>query len=210
MSKNSKLKNNKRTRWPSLDPQPPLLPTPCFLPTKFTLASNVATFYFSRDPLLHPHSHLRWNWQKNAMTLLRSQAASVANSKFSLTEFTLASNVTTLCFSRDPLPHPHSHLRRNWQKNRMTLASLAKCWGQTHSLIFGQCSQLLKDKMKQDADWTAGSVSYNPLTLCQLIEKTVLAQIEDQQPFDNLWFSTHPIIHPSQIHLASHNIGAFY
>jgi hypothetical protein len=38
--------------------------------------------------------------------------------------------------------------------------------GQTHSLILGQCFQLLRDKMKQDTDWTAVSVSCDPLTFC--------------------------------------------
>ena len=42
---------------------------------------------------------------------------------------------------------------------------------------------MLKDKMKQDADWNLVSVSYDPLTLYRLIEKTVLAQTEDQCPF---------------------------
>jgi hypothetical protein len=51
------------------------------------------------------------------------------------------------------------------------------------SSILGQCSQLLKDKMKQDVDWTAASASYDPLTLHRLIQKTVFAQTEDQCPF---------------------------
>jgi hypothetical protein len=37
--------------------------------------------------------------------------------------------------------------------------------------------------MKQDTDWTTVSVSYNPLTLYCLIEKTILSQTEDQYPF---------------------------
>jgi hypothetical protein len=37
--------------------------------------------------------------------------------------------------------------------------------------------------MKQGVDWTAASASYNPLMLHRLIEKTVLAQTEDQHPF---------------------------
>jgi hypothetical protein len=37
--------------------------------------------------------------------------------------------------------------------------------------------------MKQDTDWTTGvSTSYDPLTLYRLIEKTVLAQTDDQYP----------------------------
>jgi hypothetical protein len=86
-----------------------------------------------------------------------------------------------------------------WRTYREQNASFAKHRGQTHSLILRQRSQLLEDKMKQDADWTVVfdcgvSVSYNLLTLCQLIRKTVLAQTEDQHPFatavcdQELWF----------------------
>jgi hypothetical protein len=37
--------------------------------------------------------------------------------------------------------------------------------------------------MKQDADWITVSTSYDPLSLYRLIEKTILAQTEDQYPF---------------------------
>jgi hypothetical protein len=70
-----------------------------------------------------------------------------------------------------------------WRTYRERNASLVKYRDQTHSLVLGQCSQLLKDKMKQDLDWTTVSISYDPLTLYRLIEKTVLAQTEDQYPF---------------------------
>jgi hypothetical protein len=66
-------------------------------------------------------------------------------------------------------------------------ASLTKDRGQTYSLILGQCSQLLKDKMKQDIHWGMVSVSYHPLTLYRLIEKTILAQTEDQYPFATVY-----------------------
>ena len=64
---------------------------------------------------------------------------------------------------------------------------LAKHRGQTYSLILGQCSQLLKDKIKQDAEWNAVSISYDHLTLYRLIEKTILAQTEDQYPFATVY-----------------------
>ena len=41
--------------------------------------------------------------------------------------------------------------------------------------------------MKQDADWTAVSTSYEPLSLYRLIEKTILAQTEDQYPFATVY-----------------------
>ncbi len=55
--------------------------------------------------------------------------------------------------------------------------------GQAYSLILGQCTQLLQDKMKQDASWTTVSASYNPLELYRLIKWVVLKQTEDQYPF---------------------------
>ena len=41
--------------------------------------------------------------------------------------------------------------------------------------------------MKQDTDWTATSTSYDPLLLYRLIEKTILAQTEDQYPFATVY-----------------------
>jgi hypothetical protein len=41
--------------------------------------------------------------------------------------------------------------------------------------------------MKQDTDWNTVSTSYDPLTLYRLIEKTVLAQTEDQYPFATVY-----------------------
>ncbi len=55
--------------------------------------------------------------------------------------------------------------------------------GQAYSLILGQCTQLLQDKMKQDAPWTTVSASYNPLELYRLIKQVVLKQTEDQYLF---------------------------
>jgi hypothetical protein len=74
-----------------------------------------------------------------------------------------------------------------WRTYQEHNASLAKHRGQTYSLILGQCSQLLKDKMKQDIHWATVSVSYNPLTLYWLIERTILAQTEDQYPFATVY-----------------------
>jgi hypothetical protein len=55
--------------------------------------------------------------------------------------------------------------------------------GQAYSLILGQCTQLLQDKMKQDTSWTTVSTSYNPLELYRLIKRVVLKQTKDQYPF---------------------------
>jgi hypothetical protein len=47
--------------------------------------------------------------------------------------------------------------------------------------------QVLLDKMKHGTDWTIAGVSYDPLTLFKLIEKTVLAQTEDQYPYATVY-----------------------
>jgi hypothetical protein len=74
-----------------------------------------------------------------------------------------------------------------WRTYRERNAQLVKHRGQAFSLILGQCTQLLQDKMKQDPDWTMVSTSYDPLTLYRLIEKTILAQTEDQYPFATVY-----------------------
>jgi len=52
-----------------------------------------------------------------------------------------------------------------WRTYRERNAQLSKNRGQAFSLILGQCTQLLQDKMKQDTDWNAVSISYDPLAL---------------------------------------------
>jgi hypothetical protein len=66
-------------------------------------------------------------------------------------------------------------------------ANLIKHRGHAFSLIQGQCTQLLQDKMKQDMEWTSVSTSYDPLTLYCLIEITVLTQTEYQYPLTTVY-----------------------
>ena len=70
-----------------------------------------------------------------------------------------------------------------WERN----TNLEKHRGQAYSLILGQCTELFQDNTKQDTAWNATSTSYNPLVLLQLIDKTVLAHIEDQYPFATVY-----------------------
>ncbi len=49
-----------------------------------------------------------------------------------------------------------------------------------YSLVLGQCTTVLHNKMKQDADWQAVSDYYNPLKLLKLIEKFILKQSDNQ------------------------------
>ena len=67
-----------------------------------------------------------------------------------------------------------------WRTYRERIAQLENKFGHGLSMIRGQCMQVLLDNMKHDPDWYTTSESYNPLTLLKLIEKTILAQTEDQ------------------------------
>jgi hypothetical protein len=66
-------------------------------------------------------------------------------------------------------------------------ATLEKHRGQVYALIYGQCTQLLQDKMKQEKLWVVVSDSYKPLKLYKLIESVVLKQTEDQYPVALVW-----------------------
>jgi hypothetical protein len=74
-----------------------------------------------------------------------------------------------------------------WRTYRELNDNLIKHRGQVFSLIQGQCTQLLQDKMKQYTDWAVVSTSYYPLTLYRLIKLTILAQTEDQYPFATVY-----------------------
>ena len=49
-----------------------------------------------------------------------------------------------------------------------------------YSLLLGQCTQVLVEKMKQDNDWVTISTLFNPSLLLKLIEKFVLKQSDNQ------------------------------
>jgi hypothetical protein len=64
--------------------------------------------------------------------------------------------------------------------HRETTESLKKSRGKIYSLLLGQCTQVLVDKMKQDTDWVTISESFDPNLLFKLIEKFVLKQSDNQ------------------------------
>jgi hypothetical protein len=80
-----------------------------------------------------------------------------------------------------------THFSNEWRTYRERNDNLIKHQGQAFSLIQGQCTQLLQDEMKQDTDWAVVSTSYDPLTIYRLIERTILAQTEDQYPFSTVY-----------------------
>ena len=62
-----------------------------------------------------------------------------------------------------------------------------KCCRQACNLIIGQCAQLLHDQFEQDVDWQAVKDLEDPLLLCRLVKKMILAQTEDKHPFETIW-----------------------
>jgi len=52
-----------------------------------------------------------------------------------------------------------------WRTYREQNSQLSKHRGQAFSLILGQCTQLLQDRMKQDTNWNMVNISYDPLSL---------------------------------------------
>ena len=71
---------------------------------------------------------------------------------------------------------------RKWRTYRDINARIDKHTGQVFSMIMGQCTQQLLNKMKQDKSWTTVSTYYDPLALLDLIEKTVMSQSQDTYP----------------------------
>jgi hypothetical protein len=80
-----------------------------------------------------------------------------------------------------------THYSNEWRTFRDRNAALLKHRGQAYSLLLGQCTQLLQDKLKQETEWTTVSTGYDPLSLYRLIEKTTLSQTEDQYPFATIY-----------------------
>ena len=75
----------------------------------------------------------------------------------------------------------------NWRTYRDRQSRLDKQRCQDFSMILGQCTQKLLDRIKQENGWQTTSYSYDPLSLIDMIEKTVLAQTEDQYLFAILY-----------------------
>ncbi len=67
------------------------------------------------------------------------------------------------------------------------VATLEKHRGNVYALIYGQYTQILQDKVKQDKNWATVSVPYKPLEFYKLIEQVILKQTEDQFPVAALW-----------------------
>ncbi len=67
-----------------------------------------------------------------------------------------------------------------WRSHHETTEGLKKSRGKVYSLLLGQCTQVLVDKMKQDITWVMVSALFDPILLFKLIEKFVLKQWDNQ------------------------------
>ena len=72
---------------------------------------------------------------------------------------------------------PHNNA---WQSHCKVTDGLKKSCGKIYSLLLGQCTQVLINKMKQDLDWGTISDLFHPIALFKLIEKFVLKQSDNQ------------------------------
>jgi hypothetical protein len=73
-----------------------------------------------------------------------------------------------------------SNVYRTHRKDEQRL--ITNC-GKVYMLTIGQCTQALKDKLKEDATWDTISDSYDSIGLLALIEKYVLKQTESHYPY---------------------------
>ena len=62
-----------------------------------------------------------------------------------------------------------SNVYRTYQEDEQRLITNR---GKVYTLTLGQCTQTLKDKLKEDNDWEDIAANYDPIQLLNLIEKT--------------------------------------
>ena len=74
----------------------------------------------------------------------------------------------------------HSNVYRTHCEDKQRLITNR---GKVYMLTIGQCTQALKDKLKEDSDWDKMSESYDSIGLLGLIEKYVLKQTESHYPY---------------------------
>jgi hypothetical protein len=67
-----------------------------------------------------------------------------------------------------------------WRSHHETTEGLKKSREKVYSLLLGQCTQVLVDKMKQDTTWVMVSESFDPILLFKFIKKFVLKESDNQ------------------------------
>jgi hypothetical protein len=107
------------------------------------------------------------------LNLLKSQME--VENKLEISKFKLTDVVEVKTTADEGMAFSNS-----WRNYRERTDCLVRSWGKVYSLVLGQCTMVLLDKMKQDADWQVVSDSYNPLKLLKLIGKIILEQSDNQ------------------------------
>jgi hypothetical protein len=114
----------------------------------------------------------------NDLNLLKNQME--VENKLELARFELTDVVEVKTTADEAMTFSNS-----WRTYRERTVRLVRSRGKVYSLVLGQCTTVLLDKMKQDADWQTVSDSYDPLKLLKLIEKYILKQSDNQFKIDS-------------------------
>jgi hypothetical protein len=109
----------------------------------------------------------------NDLNLLKSQME--VENKLELAKFDLTDVIEVKTTTDEGMAFSNA-----WRTYRERTDRLVRSRGKVYSLVLGQCTTVLLNKMKQDADWQAASDSYDPLKLLKLIEKFILKQSDNQ------------------------------
>jgi hypothetical protein len=105
--------------------------------------------------------------------LLKSQME--VDNKLTLAKFVLTDVVEVKTTADESMAFNNA-----WWTYRDRTDCLVRSRGKVYSLVLGQCTTVLLDKMKQDADWQPVSDSYDSLKLLKLIKKFILKQSDNQ------------------------------
>jgi hypothetical protein len=91
----------------------------------------------------------------NELNLLRNQME--VESKLELARFELNNVVEVKTMAEEAMAFSNS-----WRTYHKRTDRLVRSGGKVYSLVLGQCTTVLLDKMKQDSDWQTVSDSYKP------------------------------------------------
>ena len=109
----------------------------------------------------------------NELSLLKNQME--VENKLELATFELNVVVDVKTTADEAMAFSNS-----WRTYRERTDRLVCSRGKVYSLVLGQCTTVLLDKLKQDSDWQTVSDSNNSLKLLKLIEKYILKQSDNQ------------------------------
>ncbi len=108
------------------------------------------------------------------LNLLKSQME--VENKLEISKFELTDVVEVKTTADEGMAFSNS-----WRTYHERTDCLVRSQGKVYSLVLGQCTTVLLDKMKQNADWQVVSDSYDLLKfLKKLFEKIILKQSDNQ------------------------------